>query len=136
VSAAFVGGFAVGHGTDHRDLVGDFGEVFEILAEFFSLDGGVDRSEWTAVFGGSVWLGIEGFLMCHSPWEENVNNRFRDTFFGFVKLLSALRLHFQELWKGQSEAAKKADIEKLALGIITGQWVAGAGMIFNGNSKR
>jgi hypothetical protein len=67
-----------------------------------------------------------------SPWEEDVNNRFRDALASLIEFLGALGFHAEELREGQPEAAKHSYIEELTPRVIAGKWVAGTRYIFHG----
>lgn len=110
----FVGGFAVRHRTNDGHFIRDLGDVFEVLAELDSLDGGVDSAEGATIFRGSIGLWIPGFLMSQTPGKEDLDNRFRYPFTGFVVLLLGVGLHTQKLREGQSEASKEADVKEAA----------------------
>ena len=64
--------------------------------------------------------------MRHSTGKEDLDDRFGNTFAGFVIFLSSLRFHFKELRESESKSAKEADLKESASGVIAGEGVSGA----------
>ena len=136
VCASFVRRLTVSHGANDGDLIRNLSHVGHVLAELLAFDGGIYGAEGPAVFGWSAILGVESLLVRGSPWEEDVNNRFRDALAGLIKFLGALGFHAEELREGQPEAAKHSYIEELTPGVVPGQWVAGTRYVFHGLPTR
>ena len=126
VRAALVGGLAVGHRADERDLVGDLRGFLHELAELDAGDFRVDGSERPAVFGGGEGLGIEGFLVGEAAGEEDVDDALGDGVVLAVGLGVAERLVAEELRQREADAAEQADVEELAAGRVAFKRIAGA----------
>src|SRR5688572_488121 len=74
VHAALVRGFAVRHRADDGDLVGDAGDLGDLIGEDFAGQLGVDRTERAAVFDRCEWLGIKRLLRAHPARQEDVDD--------------------------------------------------------------
>ena len=76
VGAAFVRRFAVAHGTDDRELVGDLGETGQRAAEHLT-GVGVNRAQFATDLDRRVGLGVEGVQVAHAAGEEDEDRPLR-----------------------------------------------------------
>ena len=74
VGSAFVGSLAVGHGPDDGELVCDFGQLRDFFAKTDAGEGGLDRAIGATILGRSEGFGVEGLLMRHSAWQEDIDD--------------------------------------------------------------
>ncbi len=103
-----VGVAVVMNRADEGQLVHDLGLLGHWLAELNSGNVGVDRSQWSAVLGWSLWFRIVRFKLSRAAGQLDEDDRclaVRDAGFGAM---------CQNLWQCQRAKAKKAYAKEAA----------------------
>ena len=100
-------GFAMSHGADDADFIGDLGGFFQGFGKINAFEFGFGRAQWAAIFDRGQQFGIERFLGGNAAGEEDIDDRFGARF-----QAGGLGPEFKKVAERQAHTADQTDKEE------------------------